>query len=402
MSGPDTLRGLESLDVAGRRALVRVDFNVPVKDGAVADDSRIREAQGTVDELIKRGAAVVLLSHRGRPGGARDETLSLRPVVDAATRAFGRPVRFAEVAEADEACQALQAGDILLLENLRFEASEEDDDEGFARRLADLGDVYVNDAFSASHRAHASVHALSRLLPAAAGRALEREVAYLVRALSAPERPVLAIVGGAKVSTKLKLLKNLSAKVDMLAVGGGMANTFFAAQGFDMKASLAETALGAEARAILDAAERAGCKILLPTDVVVARELAPNATRRVTTPDALQDGDMILDAGPETVDRLADAIDGARTVLWNGPLGAFETPPFDTATVEAARYCARRCRDGALTAIAGGGDTVAALNAAGVTDSFDHVSTAGGAFLQWLEGRPLPGVKALEAAAAAA
>jgi len=394
------LRRLADSDISGGRALVRVDFNVPTANGRVSDDSRLRAALPTIAFLRERGAAVVLCAHFGRPKGEPRAEMSLAPVAPVLEGLLGAPVSFCPdaVGEAAEAAAAsLAPGAVLLLENTRFHPGEEANDAAFAKALARLGDVYVNDAFSAAHRAHASTEGVARLLPAYAGLSMEREIDHLTAALENPERPVLAVVGGAKVSTKLELLGNLVKKVDRLFVGGAMANTFLLAQGHDIGASLVERDLVSAARDILTAAEAAGCEILLPVDVVVAREFKAHADHEVVASDAVPADAMILDVGSETVDRLADAIDAARTLVWNGPLGAFETAPFDTATVEAARYAAIRARDHGLIAVAGGGDTVAALNHAGAAADFTFVSNAGGAFLEWLEGRILPGVAVLQA-----
>ncbi|MEM8987267.1 MAG: phosphoglycerate kinase [Pseudomonadota bacterium] len=394
-----TVRTLDDLDLAGKRVLVRVDFNVPMQDGVVTDATRIERALPTIRVLSEKGAKVILLSHYGRPKGERRAEMSLAPVGAALSKLMDGPVAFAEDC-IDEAASAavsgLSDGGVLLLENTRFHKGEEANDTDFARALAKNGDVYINDAFSAAHRAHASTEGVAKLLPSAAGRAMERELDYLSQALSAPKRPVIAIVGGAKISTKLDLLSNLVAKTDRLVIGGGMANTFLAAKGHDVGASLCEHDLGATARDILAAAEKAHCEVILPEDVVVAKEFKAHADHVVKPADAVSGEDMILDAGPATVDLIADKIEGAATLVWNGPLGAFEIAPFDTATVEAARFAAKRVKSNGLIAVAGGGDTVAALNHAGAADDFTYVSTAGGAFLEWLEGKTLPGVKVLE------
>ncbi len=392
-------RSLDDLDVAGKRVLVRVDFNAPMKDGVITDATRLERALPTIDALSGKGAKVVLLSHFGRPKGAPNPDMSLRPVAAALSKIGDQDVAFADDcigAAAAEAVAALGEGDILLLENTRFHAGEERNDPDFAKALSVNGDIYVNDAFSAAHRAHASTEGLARLLPAAAGKAMERELDYLGAALGAPERPLACVVGGAKVSTKIELLLNLVGKADALIVGGGMANTFLFAEGVSVGKSLCEPDLADTAREIMEQAAANSCEIVLPTDVVVAREFKEGAARQVVAADATPTDQMILDLGPETVDRIADVIDRAKTLVWNGPLGAFEIPPFDTATVEAARYAAKRVKAAGLTAVAGGGDTVAALNHAGVADDFSYVSTAGGAFLEWLEGKELPGVEALK------
>lgn len=387
-------------DLALKTALVRVDFNVPVDDaGKVTDDTRLRAALPTVQYLTNKGAKVALLAHFGRPKGEVRPELSLKPVAEAFSGVLGAPVGFAsdcvgEVAE--NALASIQGGGVVLLENTRFKPGETKNDDTLADGMAKLGDVYVNDAFSAAHRAHVSTEGLARRLPAYAGKAMQRELDALEAALGSPERPVLAVVGGAKVSTKIDLLKNLVSKVDALAIGGGMANTFLAARGHSVGKSLCEHDLTDTCREIEKNAAASGCDILLPQDVVVAKEFAANADHRICSTGEVADNEMILDAGPQSVGILAIAMDAAKTLVWNGPLGAFETVPFDKATVEAARAAASRCRDGELVAVAGGGDTVAALNHAGVADDFTFVSTAGGAFLEWMEGKPLPGVEALK------
>jgi phosphoglycerate kinase len=393
------IRSLDGADLSGKRALVRVDFNVPMADGKVSDDTRLKSALPTIEALREAGAKIILLAHFDRPKGKRVPSMSLQPVAAPLGALVGTTVAFSPDTTGEKAKKAvskMKPGDVLLLENTRFHPGEEANDAAFAAELAELGDVYVNDAFSAAHRAHASTEGLARLLPSYAGEALEREIDHLTAALDNPGRPLLAVVGGAKVSTKIDLLKNLVTKVDRLFVGGAMANTFLAAKGADVGASLHEKDLLGTAREILDAAAAADCQIMLPVDAVVARELKPRAARRVAQIDEIARDEMILDCGPETVDALADAIDTARTLVWNGPLGAFETPPFDTATVEAAQYAAGRAKNHGLVAVAGGGDTVAALNHAGVAGDFTFVSTAGGAFLEWLEGKALPGVEALK------
>lgn len=391
-------RTIDDLDVAGKRALVRVDFNVPMKDGAVTDATRIERALPMIEELSKKGAKVILLSHFGRPGGKREEKDSLRPVARALETLLGRKVHFADdcVGPAAAAVAAgMKNGDIAVFENTRFHKGEEKNDPDFVRALAANGDLYLNDAFSAAHRAHASTEGLAHVLPAAAGRAMEKELTYLAAALSNPKRPLIAIVGGAKVSTKIELLLNLVGKADMLVVGGGMANTFLFAKGISVGKSLCEPDLAATAREIMDQARTRGCDIILPVDVVVAKEFKENAAHETRAADAVRPDEMVLDLGPETVDLIAERMEAAKTLVWNGPLGAFETKPFDTATIEAARFAAKRAKSGALVAVAGGGDTVAALAAARVEDDFTYVSTAGGAFLEWLEGKDLPGVAAL-------
>ena len=396
MTGFRTLDDLG--DIAGRRALVRVDLNVPMADGAVGDDTRLRATIPTVSELSDRGAIVLLLSHFGRPKGERRPDMSLSRITRPYGELLGRPVRFVEDCQGPGAKQAIAtmaAGDIAILENTRFHAGEEKNDPALAAAMAELGDFYVDDAFSAAHRAHASTEGLAHLLPAYAGRAMEAELSALEKALGHPERPVAAVVGGAKVSTKLDVLTHLVAKVDHLIIGGGMANTFLAARGVAVGRSLCEHDLKDVALSILDAAERARCVVHLPYDVVVAKELAAGASSRTVNVHEVAADDMILDIGPAAVEALADVLKTCRTLVWNGPLGAFETPPFDRATVALARTAAALTASGGLVSVAGGGDTVAALNHAGVADQFTFVSTAGGAFLEWMEGKELPGVKAL-------
>lgn len=392
-------RKIEDLDVAGKIVLCRVDFNVPIKDGKVTDTTRIDRAMPTIEALSKAGAKVLLLAHFGRPKGKADPSLSLEPVAKALSKILGGPVDFVEDCIGEPVANAVKKmldGDVALLENTRFHPGEEKNDPEFAKALAEHGDFYVNDAFSAAHRAHASTEGIAHLLPSAAGKAMEKELDYLKASLAEPERPMMAVVGGAKVSTKIELLLNLVGKADKLVVGGAMANTFLFAQGKSVGKSLCEPDLADTARDILGQASAKNCEIILPTDVVVAKELKENADREVKAADAVGADDMILDLGPETVNLIAEKIEGAQTLVWNGPLGAFETPPFDTATVEAARFAATRVKDHGLTAVAGGGDTVAALNHAHAADDFTYVSTAGGAFLEWLEGKTLPGVAALE------
>lgn len=387
-------------DLAGKKVLVRVDLNVPMQEGAVSDDTRLRAAVPTIAELSDRGAIVLLLSHFGRPKGQQRPDMSTAQLVMPLHRLTGRSVRFIEDCagpEAQRAVATMLPGNIGILENTRFHLGEEKNDPDLARGMAALGDFYVNDAFSVSHRAHASTEGITHYLPSFAGRAMEAELKALERALGNPERPVAAVVGGAKVSTKLAVLGHLVNKVDHLIIGGGMANTFLAARGVSVGKSLCEHELTGEANGIFDAAEQAGCTIHLPYDVVVARELAPNPPSvRTCNVHEVQDDEMILDIGPAAVEALADALKTCRTLVWNGPLGAFEIPPFDTATVALARTAAALTKEGSLVSVAGGGDTVAALNHAGVADDFTFVSTAGGAFLEWMEGRTLPGVAALE------
>ncbi|MEE2690631.1 MAG: phosphoglycerate kinase [Pseudomonadota bacterium] len=392
-------RTIDDLDVSGKRVLVRVDFNVPMKAGKVTDGTRIERAVPSIIELCQKGAKVILLSHFGRPEGGPNPDFSLKPVAEQLAVFMGKPVAFAADCIGDKAksvVDAMAIGDVAVLENTRFHPGEEKNDPEFARQLAANGDIYVNDAFSAAHRAHASTEGLAHLLPAAAGRAMERELNYLAAALSNPVRPMMAVVGGAKVSTKIDLLLNLVSKANMLVVGGGMANTFLFARGYLVGKSLCEPSLADTAREIMAQAEARGCEIILPVDVVVAKKFEANAEHETRAADSVRENDMILDLGPDTVDLIAERMDTAKTLVWNGPLGAFEIPPFDTATVEAARYAARRVKEAGLVAVAGGGDTVAALNHAQAADDFTYVSTAGGAFLEWLEGKELPGVKALE------
>jgi len=378
-------------------ALVRVDFNVPMAGGHVSDDTRLRAALPTIKALEAMGAKIALLAHFDRPKGKRVPEMSLRPVAPGLAKLLGAPVAFADdcVGEAAKAAiAALPVGGVVLLENVRFHPGEENNDPEFAKQLAANFDIYVNDAFSAAHRAHASTEGVAHLLPAYAGKQMERELDALDAALGNPKRPVLGIVGGAKVSTKLDLLQNLINKLDRLAIGGGMANTFLDAQGVEIGASLAEKDMSNTARAIIEAA-KGKCELLLPVDVVVAREVKLGATSATRPLGDMSTDEKILDAGPETVKRLISAMDRSATLIWNGPLGVFEIPPFDVATVAAAKHAASLARTGRLIAVAGGGDTVAALNHAGVAGDMTFVSTAGGAFLEWMEGKALPGVEAL-------
>lgn len=391
------VRTLDEMDFAGKTALIRVDLNVPMQDGRVTDTTRIAAALPTIRHVTTMGGKAVLLSHFGRPKGRPVPAMSLRHVLPALEGALGAPVAFAEDCiglPAKRAVAELPAGGVLLLENTRFHAGEEENDELLAAGMAALGDIYVNDAFSAAHRAHASTEGIARLLPACAGRQMAAELAALAAALTDPVRPVAAIVGGAKVSTKIALLENLVAKVDHLVIGGGMANTFLAAQGRAVGRSLAEPDLAETARAILARAAETGCAVHLPVDFVVAPALAAGVATAVVT-DCPEDR-MILDFGPDSTAAVKAVLDTCRTLIWNGPLGAFETPPFDAATMAVARHAAELTEAGALTSVAGGGDTVAALNASGVAGRFSYVSTAGGAFLEWMEGKTLPGVAALE------
>ncbi|MFY9759215.1 MAG: phosphoglycerate kinase [Xanthobacteraceae bacterium] len=395
---------LEDADVKGKRVLVRVDFNVPMHDGKVADVSRIERNAPTITEIADKGGRVVLLSHYGRPKG-RDPKESLKPVAAAVAAIIGRPIGFADdcVGEvAERAVAALKPGDILCLENTRFHPGEENNDPDFAKRLARLGDIFVDDAFSVAHRAHASVEAIAHLLPAYAGRAMQEELEALNMALHAPERPVTAIVGGAKISTKLDLLGNLMTHVDTLIIGGAMANTFLLALGKSVGKSLVEPDLMATAGDILAKAKAGGRRIVLPVDVVVAPKLASGVATRVVAVDDVGATDMILDIGPRSVEQAISVLARSKTLVWNGPFGAFEHEPFDAGTVAVAEAAAELTADGRLVSIAGGGDTMAALNLAGVTGRFTYVSTAGGAFLEWLEGKTLPGVEVLKAARASA
>lgn len=394
------IRGLDEIgDVRGKRVLVRVDLNVPMADGKVSDTTRIEAVAPTITELADKGARVALLAHFGRPKGERNAAMSLAQVTDALAAVIGRPVAFAEDCIGDSAAAALAElpeGGVLVLENTRFHKGEEKNDPAFVAELAALGDVYVNDAFSAAHRAHASTEGLAHKLPAYAGRAMAAELEALEKALASPKRPVMAVVGGAKVSTKIALLENLVTRVDALVVGGGMANTFLHALGIDIGHSLCEKDQAETAQRIMTAAERAGCAIMLPKDAMVAEKFEAGAeATHIGLDEGVDHDKMILDVGPRSVEAIIGEMNGAATLVWNGPLGAFEIPPFDRATVDAARHAAERTRAGMLT-VAGGGDTVAALAHAGVVDDFSYVSTAGGAFLEWLEGKPLPGVEALK------
>jgi phosphoglycerate kinase len=385
-------------DVTGKRVLVRVDLNVPMEEGRVSDDTRMRATLPTVTELSDKGAIVLLLAHFGRPKAPGPE-YSLSRITRSYETVLGREVRYVDWEVAAENVAMLRPGDIAILENTRFFGGEEKNDPAVIDRFAALGDLYVNDAFSAAHRAHASTEGLAHRLPAFAGRAMEAELVALQKALGQPERPVAAVVGGAKVSSKLEVLRHLVTKVDHLIIGGGMANTFLAARGVNVGKSLAEHDLAPTALEILDAAERANCTVHLPYDVAVAKEFAPNPpSLRTCNVHEVAADEMILDVGPAAVEALADALKTCRTLVWNGPLGAFETPPFDTATVQLAQTAAALTQSGSLVSVAGGGDTVAALNHAGVADAFTFVSTAGGAFLEWMEGKELPGVRALETA----
>ncbi|MBW4963038.1 phosphoglycerate kinase [Sulfitobacter sp. CW3] len=390
---------LDDMDLRGKRVLVRVDINVPVENGRVTDDTRIRRIVPTVHDILEKGGKPILLAHFGRPKGKRVQDLSLLVVKPALEAALARKVVLAETLEAAETgTDEIKAADVVLLENIRFYPGETANDPDFAQRLAGLGDIYCNDAFSAAHRAHASTEALARLLPACAGRLMQAELSALEAALAKPERPVGAVVGGAKVSTKIELLENLVNRLDLLVIGGGMANTFLAAMGAQLGKSLSEPNFYGTAKDIMAQADKAGCRVLLPVDGLVAREFAAGADHEVIQlgPDTVLDIDqMVLDAGPNTVELVKDAFAGLKTLIWNGPMGAFEIAPFDTGTVAAAQEAAQLTRDGALISVAGGGDTVAALNQAGAADDFTYISTAGGAFLEWMEGKTLPGVAAL-------
>jgi phosphoglycerate kinase len=394
-----SFRTLDDVDVKGQRVLLRVDLNVPMDNGRVTDTTRLDRIAPTITEIADKGGKVILLAHFGRPKG-RDEKDSLKPVAAELAKVIKRPVGFADdcIGEiAEKAVSAMKDGDILCLENTRFHKEEEKNDPAFVASLAKLGDIWVNDAFSAAHRAHATTEGLGHKLPAYAGRTMQAELGALNKALEAPTKPVIAIIGGAKVSTKIDLLENLVNKVDALVIGGGMANTFLHAQGYGVGKSLAEKDLAATALRILEKAEKANCAIILPVDAVVAFHFAANAPAHAYGLDAIPADGMILDVGPQSVERIHAAIDDAATLVWNGPVGAFELTPFDHGTVVAARYAAQRTKIGKLVSVAGGGDTVAALNHAGVAQDFTYVSTAGGAFLEWMEGKPLPGVEVLRA-----
>ncbi len=398
MSSIEGVKSIADADVKDKTVLVRADLNVPMEDGRVTDATRIERFAPTVTDLAERGAKVVILSHFGRPKGQRDKKFSLAPVAEALGRVLGREVKFAsdcvgEVAE--KAVWALKPGEVLMLENLRFHPGETENDENFARRLSVLGDIYVNDAFSVSHRAHASTYGITKFLPSYAGLSLMKELEALSAALDDPERPTAALVGGAKVSTKIPVLENLLPRMDQIIVGGGMANTFLLALGHDVGKSLAEPDFVDTAKAILEKAKENNCEIVLPSDATCAKEFKAGAEAETCTLDGVPSDSMILDIGPQSIADLKLRLQDLKTLLWNGPLGAFEVPPFDTGTVEIARAAAALTKAGKLVTVAGGGDTVAALNAAGVTDDFTYVSTAGGAFLEWLEGKELPGVKAL-------
>ena len=389
---------LDDIDVKGKRCLVRVDINVPMADGAVTDTTRIERVAPTITEISDKGGKVILLAHFGRPKGQVVPEMSLAPVAPACEKVFGKPVAMVGAngpQEVMEKLSTMQDGDIALLENTRFHPGEEANDPDFAKAIASMGDIFVADAFSASHRAHATTVGLASYLPTVAGRTMQAEVEALEAALANPERPVVAVVGGAKVSSKIDLLENLVSRVDSLVIGGGMANTFLAAQGIDVGKSLCEHDLAPTALKIFAAAEKENCEIILPSDVVVSKEFAANAENEVVDAGSVPSNTMILDAGPDAVARVGVAIDQAKTLVWNGPLGAFEITPFDKATVAAAQHAAKATKEGKIMSVAGGGDTVSALNHAGAAKDFSYVSTAGGAFLEWLEGKALPGVEIL-------
>jgi phosphoglycerate kinase len=395
-----SFKTLDDLDLSGKRVLLRADLNVPVEDGKVTDATRIERIVPTIREIIKVDGKAILLSHFGRPKGKLDKDYSLEVVVPAVAELTGHNVGFidtdwTDLDRAKRAIDSAPAGSILVLENTRFHPGEEKNDAELAKRMASLGDIYVNDAFSAAHRAHASTEGLAHLLPAAAGRAMQEELAALEKGLGNPQRPVVALVGGAKVSTKIDLLENLIDKVEALVIGGAMANTFLHAGGLGVGKSLVEKDLDETANRIRDKAEAAHCAIILPIDATVAWHFEANAPHRTYGLDAMDPDGMILDVGPSSLERIKGAVDEAATLIWNGPLGAFEMEPFDHGTTEIARYVADRTKAGKLVSVAGGGDTVAALAKAGVKDRFSYVSTAGGAFLEWMEGKALPGVEAL-------
>ena len=386
---------LDDIDLDGKRVLVRVDINVPMENGKVTDLTRIARIAQTVYDIQDAGGKVILMAHYGRPKGKVVEEMSLIHIAPAVADELGVPITFAD-SDYRDAVKEMQNDEVLLLENLRFNPGEEANDMGFAKRLASLCDVYVNDAFSAAHRAHASTHTIATLRPSCAGRLMAQELSALEAALGTPKRPVVAVVGGAKVSTKLDLLGNLVGKVDHLVIGGGMANTFLAAQGINVGQSLCEHDLADTAREILSKAEAAGCEIILPRDIVVAREFKAGADSETVAPDACPADAMILDAGPATVAYIKEVLENAKTLIWNGPLGAFEIEPFNAATNAAAKVAAKLTNSGKLISVAGGGDTVAALNQADAADKFTYISTAGGAFLEWMEGKELPGIAALQ------
>ncbi len=389
-------RTLDDVDVSAKRVLVRVDLNVPIANGVVTDATRIERVAPTLLELLDKKAAVIVLAHFDRPKGKVVPEMSLKPVAPALEKILGRSVKFLFTDWKTAPAIDIRPGQCVLMENTRYHPGEENNDPAFSKLLAGLGDIFVNDAFSAAHRAHCSTEGIAHFIPSYAGRAMEAELKALQAALDSPKRPLIAVVGGAKVSTKLELLGNLSGIANTIVIGGGMANTFLAAQGHKVGKSLCEHDLAETARAILQTAKARNCTILLPTDAVVAGEFKANAPSRTVAISAVGSDDMILDIGPKSISAVNQAFDRASTIVWNGPLGAFELAPFDTATVACARHAAALTKSGMLVTVAGGGDTVSALNHAGVADEFTYISTAGGAFLEWLEGKPLPGVKALE------
>jgi phosphoglycerate kinase len=390
-------RTLDDVNVANKKVVIRLDLNVPIADGKVTDTTRIDRVVPTLKELLNKGAAVIILAHFDRPKGKVVPEMSLKPVAPALEKALGRKVHFVFTDWQSAPTVNAKPGDVILMENTRYHGGEEKNDAGFAKMLGGLGDIFVNDAFSAAHRAHSSTEGIAHVIPAYAGRAMQAELSALAAALETPKKPVIAIVGGAKVSTKLDLLGNLSKKVEALVIGGAMANTFAYALGLGVGKSLCEPDLADTARRIIATAESNGCSILLPIDGIVAKEFKAGAESHNYGIDAIPADGMMLDVGPMTVDKVKAAIDGSHTLLWNGPFGAFEIEPFDAATNAVAQYAAQRTKAGKLITVAGGGDTVSALNHAGAADDFTYISTAGGAFLEWLEGKELPGVKALEA-----
>lgn len=393
---------IDDIEVSDKRVLLRADLNVPIVGGKISDFTRLNRVAGTINELAERGAKLVVMSHFGRPKGKFTPEFSLAPIADGLSVATGKEIKFAVDCigtEAENAVNALSEGQILLLENLRFYAEEESNDPEFAAKLAKLGDVYVNDAFSCSHRAHASVVGITKHLPSAAGRLMQEELENLERILGTPKKPVAAIIGGSKISSKLALLESLLAKVDVMIIGGGMANTFLKAKSFNIGSSLCENDLLDTAKKIMAAADKKGCKIILPVDCVVAQEFKKHAPSRILAADKITSG-MILDIGPKTVELAAKELANVKTILWNGPMGAFELAPFDVGTVSLARVVGAVAEEGKIESISGGGDTVSALSHAALTDSFTYISTAGGAFLEWLEGKELPGVAALKTAPA--
>jgi phosphoglycerate kinase len=395
-----SFKTIDELDVKGKCVLVRADLNVPMAGGKVTDTTRIVRQAPTIRELADRGARVIVMSHFDRPKGKVVPSMSLQPVAQPLADEVGRPVAFVDACVGEKALAAVKAlknGDVLLLENTRFHGEEEKNDEGFSKQLAALGEIYVNDAFSSAHRAHSSTEGVARLLPSAAGRSMQAELTHLGKALSNPERPLMAVVGGAKVSSKIDLLQNLVGKVQTLVIGGAMANTFLAAQGHPVGKSLFEPDFQETARKVIEMAKAGGCAILLPTDLVVAKEFKAGAANRVVGVDGIAADEMALDVGPKTIESFKNCLAASKTLVWNGPFGAFETPPFDAGTVAAAKAVAGATKAGRLLSVAGGGDTVAALAHAGVEENFTYVSTAGGAFLEWLEGKELPGVEALKA-----